>query len=356
MRPDPISAVAVVMIVVGSGLLAWWGVGDDDAPAQQTARHRRGEGTTASGKPGSTQGPGWVPARAREAVGIEEASRALPSGPSCLDSPSPLDAAKEGARQIDLILRQSTRISDADESALGDQIERSIPAAPQFRGKWDLAEDRQRYGHYLQSLVDHLARGSTRSGLHYRVHLLHDEGFNAFALPGGVLAVHTGLLRGPNAVRSEAELAVVLGHEIAHVELRHTIASYQYARVLLGDDAEVAAVVIQMLRVPLSTTCEEEADDRGLVLAEAGQYDPFAACRLWARSAEPDLGGQRRGDLLDEFIDVADELLRSHPPSSRRCARTKARALELSRSTRFARWYRGTTNLERLTIGPSQAH
>src|SRR6185436_15658066 len=101
--------------------------------------------------------------------------------------------------------------------------------------------------------------------------------------PGGTLLVFTGTLEGREAVRSEAELAAVLGHEMAHVERRHVVAAYQFAKAALGEDSDEAVVAMRILTLPLSTEHELEADDRGTELAVLAQYDPQAVVDLWRR-------------------------------------------------------------------------
>ncbi len=74
----------------------------------------------------------------------------------------------------------------------------------------------------LQEYVDHighkLAQNVGNSPFSYSFAIIDDDEINAFALPGGYVFIHRGLLE---AVENEAELAAVLGHEMAHVEARH---------------------------------------------------------------------------------------------------------------------------------------
>jgi Zn-dependent protease with chaperone function len=70
---------------------------------------------------------------------------------------------------------------------------------------------------YVQELVDGLARHWPELPFRLRTHLVEDESPNAFAIPGGTIMVTQGLL---DSVRSETELAFVLGHEIGHFQQR----------------------------------------------------------------------------------------------------------------------------------------
>jgi beta-barrel assembly-enhancing protease len=81
---------------------------------------------------------------------------------------------------------------------------------------------------YIQALGRKLAASSSDKHQEFNFFVVNDNSINAFAMPGGVIGVHTGLIIGTN---SESELASVLGHEIGHVTQRHLarmLASQQY--------------------------------------------------------------------------------------------------------------------------------
>ena len=128
-----------------------------------------------------------------------------------------------------------------------------------------------------------------------------DKQANAFALPGGKVAVYTGILP---ITRDEAGLAAVLGHEIGHVLARHGgerlsqqmgvqsatqvlagLASSNPATVQLVSAALGAGAQVGVL-LPWSRQQESEADHLGLILMAKAGYDPHAALELWKRMAE----------------------------------------------------------------------
>ena len=139
---------------------------------------------------------------------------------------------------------------------------------------------------------------------------------NAFCLPGGKIAVNTGLLA---VVQSDAELAAVVGHEVAHALARHAAErlSDQRAATLALTAATVALAVLGArsgstspgtsaaisvaalaagagvnygILLPMSRKHESEADHIGLVLMAMAGYDPHAAITLWKRLASLNKG------------------------------------------------------------------
>ncbi len=139
---------------------------------------------------------------------------------------------------------------------------------------------------------------------------------NAFCLPGGKIAVNTGLLA---VVQSDAELAAVVGHEVAHALARHAaerLSDQRAATVALtaatvalavlgarsgstspGTSAAISVAALAAgagvnygILLPMSRKHELEADHIGLVLMAMAGYDPHAAITLWKRLASLNKG------------------------------------------------------------------
>jgi hypothetical protein len=307
-------------------------------------------GGDGKGSSASSARRGWLPDSAVEATRASDL-RADPVGdPLCQEKGSPLDFAKAVAISIERELRESTKVSDAEEVRVGRHLEAAVAKERSFAGKWDLPDDVRTYGKYLGGLVQHLAKGRARTGISYRVHLVRRPEFNAAALPGGALMVFTGLLEGPNALRDEAELVAVLGHEIAHVEKRHTIAAYQYAKAILGTTADQGAIAMKILSMPLSSERELEADDHGLELGMKAQYDPQAAVNLWRRKAASD-----RPSFNNPLGEIA-EALRSHPRHAIRGCRALAKVQWAHDHSPWDRLYDGRTSFHTRVMGPTRPH
>jgi len=325
--------------------------------------HERG--STSSAPPGSDDAPapacGWIPDDAREATPVASLAAGSASDPMCAATqPTALDVSKEVAVSIERELRASTKMSDEEEKRIGARLERALPREREFAGKLDMPDDVQRYGGYLRDLVQRLAVHTTRPGIHYHVHLVHLPVFNAMAMPGGAIVVFTGTLEGREAVHDEAELAGVLGHEMAHIERRHVVAAYQFARAALGDQSDEAVLAMRMLTQPLSTEHELEADDRGMELAILAQYDPQAVVNLWKRRARAERQHRPRrgrgGDVVNEVMQSVDALLRSHPPATVRACHAEDKLAWAREHAPCDLLYDGRTNLRTHVTGPRKPY
>lgn len=133
----------------------------------------------------------------------------------------------------------------------------------------------------------------------WEFNVVDKEVLNAFALPGGKVFVYRGLLE---IMDTDAQLATVIAHEIAHVAARHGAErmSIQLGTALVGQAAGIvldlsdptAARVFQQaygigaqlgVILPYSRTHEYEADYIGLILMAKAGYDPQAAVAFWER-------------------------------------------------------------------------
>ena len=102
-------------------------------------------------------------------------------------------------------------LSKNDEAQLGRSIMRQI------RASGTVVEDPQ-INEYISEIGHRIASHINESERDFTFFVIDDDSINAFALPGGYIGIHSGLLK---ATRSEDELAGVIAHEIAHVTQRH---------------------------------------------------------------------------------------------------------------------------------------
>jgi predicted Zn-dependent protease len=191
---------------------------------------------------------------------------------------------------------------------------------------------------YINSLGYRLVAASGRSDTVFSFITVRDAGINAFAAPGGLVAVNAGLI---TAMRSEDELAGVVAHEIAHVQQQHILRAFEDQKkmsipIMLGmlgvmiaasgrtDDAAAAAMVtgtslMQQRQIDFTRSEEAEADRIGIqTLARAG-FDPVAMAGAFTALQRV---------MRVNGIDVP-EFLRSHPLDTNRIAEAKARASQL---------------------------
>ena len=217
-------------------------------------------------------------------------------------------------------------MSEAEEARLGAETHPKIVQA--YGGVYKDDE----LGGYVAGIV---ARIAASSGKHvtYRTTVLDSDIVNAFALPGGYVYVTRGLLA---LVNDEAELAGVLGHEIGHVDARHS-AQRQTAAVgtsllgavigaVVGNDAvnQVLGLGQKGFLASYSRDQEYEADKLGVQALARSGYDPYAqADFLQSMDAEMKLEARLTGSQSGGASWFA-----SHPPTPDRvrAARAEARA------------------------------
>lgn len=134
----------------------------------------------------------------------------------------------------------------------------------------------------------------------------NDKTLNAFALPGGKIAVYTGIFP---AAKDEAGLAAIMGHEVVHALARHggERMSQGIVAQLILTGAQIAGSSPEVMQalglgaqvgviLPFGRQHESEADYIGLLLAAQAGYDPRAAVEVWQRMEK--LGGQQPPEFL----------------------------------------------------------
>ena len=176
---------------------------------------------------------------------------------------------------------------------------------------------------YLDEVGQRVAKASDRPNLQYDFTIIDSNEINAFALPGGFIFVTRGIL--PH-MADEAELAIVLGHEITHVAAVHGVEMLQKAGLLstltaLGTIggiamgaggaaiaiAQAAGIYENLYLVGYGRGNELEADHYGIYYAARAGYDPGAALTFFKR-----LGGIEKEEEAGQHL---SPYWRSHPPT-----------------------------------------
>lgn len=133
------------------------------------------------------------------------------------------------------------------------------------------------------AMVNDIGARLTKDSLYqYRFHVAVDKSVNAYAMPGGFIVVHSGLL---DLATSADEVAGVLAHEVSHVEKRHSLTAlaqsaglYATMSLLFGDLGQLGSVGSELLSRKFSRDHEREADSNGLaLLVKAGMAPPALA-------------------------------------------------------------------------------
>lgn len=214
-------------------------------------------------------------------------------------------------------------LSPAREKAIGRQFLSELIRNPNYINDPELRA-------YLNDLGTKLAAKASLRGTPIAIHLIESPDVNAFAVPGGHITFHSGLI---STAVDESELASVTGHEIAHISQRHLprmlakseasklpTAAAVLASVLVGGDAGLAGLAAANAafissQLAFTRDFEREADSIGIkLLADAG-FDPSAMSRFFGKL-------DRHGGLGDGV----PEFLRTHPLSYKRIAEAENRS------------------------------
>lgn len=216
--------------------------------------------------------------------------------------------------------------SDLDEQQLSRTIMRDIYADPLYLDDPEIEA-------YFEQLGYRLVSVSSRNQRDFNFFVIQDPSINAFALPGGNIGVHTGLILG---AQNESELASVLSHEIAHVTQEHlsrmvaaqsqgywpTLAALGLALLASRSNSNIASAAIastQALSIQnqlnYTREYEREADRIGYETLSKAGFDPRGMSSFFTKL-------QRTNRLYDTS---APAYLRTHPLTSERIADMEAR-------------------------------
>lgn len=218
--------------------------------------------------------------------------------------------------------RELILISERDEIALGKQTDTEIRA--QY-GEYDSPA----LTAYVQKVGQSMAPHTHRPHLNYYFVVLDTPVVNAFAVPGGYIYVTRGILA---LMNTEAELAAVLGHELGHVNARHSVAKLsqlmlaQFGLAVGGAISDTfakitgaASIGIQLLFLKFSRDDEREADALGVEYSRKGGYNPSEMVNFF--SSLEKLGDLSGGHSLPGFLST-------HPLTSERVQNTREMLLD----------------------------
>ena len=221
-------------------------------------------------------------------------------------------------------------LSPALERKIGESIMRDIRRSRELLDDADIDD-------YLNKLAARLARVPGAAGFSFELFAIEDRSINAFALPGGFIGVHTGLIA---ASQAESELASVLAHEIGHVTQRHiarmlsaqkqssnlALASLLAAVLAARANPQAAAGIVSLgssvqmqQMLGFSRDAEREADRTGLEMLQQSGFDSQGMVDFFGRL-------QSATRLTESALPT---YLRTHPLTGERMADIQNRVMTL---------------------------
>lgn len=225
----------------------------------------------------------------------------------------------------------SSVMSPSQEALLGETLLREI------RRNLPLLDDPQ-LDSYINSLGYRLVSGAPDSRQDFTFLIVNDPAINAFAMPGGIVAINTGLIL---TAEDEAEVAAVVAHEIAHVTQRHLARMYAKSDDMsLATGLAILAAIIASAydsqlgqaalygtlaagaqsQINFTRSNEQEADRTGIqTLANAG-FDPHAMPSFFDKLQRHSFGSS--SSITD--------YLRTHPVTASRISDSAARADQMT--------------------------
>ena len=232
---------------------------------------------------------------------------------------SPAFAQLPGIGQIDRHINQVQKIADLnvseqEERDLGERVSGAV------RSEFGVLQD-QELTKYISLIGNTLAKASKRPDLKWEFIVLDTDGVNAFAAPGGLVHITKGAL---GLMRNEAELAGVLGHEIAHVTEKHSVESLRQNKgiKLLTDEAGsrtsyyytmlADAVYDNIVEKGFDRGQENESDEEGTRLANKVGYNPAGMTSFLQKLMDRNKGrsGSKPNGLFSTHPDTKDRIER----------------------------------------------
>ncbi|PON18865.1 peptidase M48 family protein [Candidatus Entotheonella serta] len=183
-----------------------------------------------------------------------------------------------------------------------EEVQLGLTAYREILSQEKLSRNR-RVNALVQRVGERIAAVSNRPDYQWEFRVIDKDQANAFALPGGKVAVYTGILK---YTKTEAGLAVVMGHEVAHALARHgaeRMSQSMLANTGLSAISAIAGAENQALvqaigvaygvgvQLPFGRGQESEADRIGLILMAQAGYDPREAIPFWQRMSAAKGGG-----------------------------------------------------------------
>ena len=203
-------------------------------------------------------------------------------------------------------------ISEKEERDLGDGVSATV------RSEFGVVQDAA-LTKYVSLVGNVLAKASSRPDLKWEFIVLDTDGVNAFAAPGGLVHITKGAL---GLLKTESELAGVLGHEIAHITKKHTVNAIKKSKATKMGTQEVGSRTSYLATVVADLVYdsvvenkwdrgdEDDADQEGVRLANKAGYNPAGLTSFLQKLMDrnKDYKGSKPNGLFATHPDTRDRI------------------------------------------------
>jgi predicted Zn-dependent protease len=205
-------------------------------------------------------------------------------------------------------------ISTGEEVEIGKQVAADVESKERVLNDPTVQSYVNKIGQKVVGVCD-------RKDLNYTFKVLDNDEINAFACPGGFIYIYKGLMK---TMDNEAQLAGVLGHEVAHVVARHSVKKLQQIygvslliQVALGDQSDAVQQLVGaaagVILLGYGRDNEFEADEYGTLYEGKAGHNPDGMAQLLGKFKA----------LQQNPPNTLEKLLSTHPPTSERISRVK---------------------------------
>ncbi|MCR5382793.1 MAG: M48 family metallopeptidase [Lentisphaeria bacterium] len=215
-----------------------------------------------------------------------------------------------GCRSVPITGRKQLMLTTS-----GYENELGVTSYAEYQEKYPRSTNAE-YNRALENCGRAIAQASGQTDFDWQFTVLQTNTQNAFCLPGGKVAVYSGIM---DVMQNEAELAFVVAHEVGHAIARHGgermswgyLQSFGGLLVALGFQSDLASSAYSIstqvgVMLPFSRSNESEADLIGLILMSRAGYDPQASVQFWSRFSQ------------DSKSSAIGNLMSTHPCDAKR--------------------------------------
>jgi predicted Zn-dependent protease len=237
---------------------------------------------------------------------------AVSAGPAMAQLPGKLGKAASQAKDTADKAKKAAEIWDAFNVTEAEEVDLGRQVSDKLRERYGVVQDKAVHK-YVTLVGTMITQASSRPGLAWKFIVLDTDGVNAYAAPGGFVHITRGAL---SLLTNEAELAGVLGHEVAHVTERHTINAIKKSKGVeltaeMSRSQVLSAVADKSYEILFEGMYnrgdELDADAKGAVFANAAGYAPGLGAFL-QRLSDRNKGQSARNGLFASHPETKERI------------------------------------------------